>query len=272
MKTFPLIAVGILAAQTAFAQPKSGKITYEVMQKVDLSQMRIVINGQEVRPGSPDAPAVDLPETRSFLQYFVFAGNHGKEEQDGSTGGITIRQFSPDSGPESGPGGPEGRRSRNFSGRPFERSVFIDLAAQKTVEVVTIKKDSVTKHYQTELPLNRATGWQESGKSKKIAGFTCQKATVAYRNVTYTVWYTTDLPFTYSPVPSLTPEKGVVLQIESDQEAYKATKIAEQNVAESDVMPPKTAQMVTPDELALIRQKAMADMRQKVMNDFQNRN
>lgn len=280
MKAVQFVAVALLGlslvAQTVVAQPQSGKITYEVMQKVDLSQMRIVINGQEVRPGSADAPGVDVPETRSFTQYFLFSGHHGKEEQDRSAGGILIRQFSPDGGPgpggPGGPGGPEGRGNRNFSGRPFERSVFLDLASQKTVEVLTIKKDSVTRHYQTELPLKRATDWQVSGKTKKIAGYTCQKATVPFRNGTYTVWYTSELPFTYSPIPGLTPEKGVVLQIESDNEAYKATKIAEQRVAESDVLPPQTAQTVTPDELATIRQKAMADMRQKMMNEFQNRN
>ncbi|RAK00025.1 GLPGLI family protein [Larkinella arboricola] len=260
-----------LVGQTAFAQPQSGRITYEVMQKVDLSQLRIVINGQEIRPGSADAPAVDIPETRSFTQYFIFSGNYGKEEQDRNTGGMVVRQFRQDGGP-GGPGGPEGRENRNVNGRPFERTVFLDLAAQKTVEVVTIRKDSVTKQYQTELPLKRETGWQPSGKTKKIAGYTCQKATVPFRNLTYTVWYTTELPFTYSPIPGLTPEKGVVLQIESDNEAYKATKIAEGSVTERDVMPPKDAQVVTSDELNTIRQKAMADMRQKMMNEFQNRN
>ncbi|MFC5408765.1 GLPGLI family protein [Larkinella bovis] len=255
-------------ASAAHAQPKSGKISYEVMQKIDLSQMKIVINGQEVRPGSPDAPP-DMPETRSFVQHFVFSGVYGKEEQDRTTGGMMIRQVMIDGGP--GPAGPEGRGNRNFTGRPFERSVYFDLAHQKTVEVVTVKKDSVTKVYQTELPPKRVTGWQETDKTKKIAGFVCKKATVPFRNLTYTVWYTTELPFTYSPIPGLTPEKGVVLQIESDNEAFKATKVAEQNVPESEVMPPKNAQVVTPEELNTIRQKAMADMRQQLMNNFQPR-
>jgi hypothetical protein len=290
MQTFRFVAVALsclsLASQTAYAQPKSGKISYEVMQKIDFSQMRMVINGQEVRPGSADAPT-DLPETRSFAQYFIFSGSYGKEEQDrNGGGGVTVRQVFQDTAPGGpggpgpggpgpggpGPGGPDGRGNRNFNGRPFERSIFFDLANQKTVEVMTIKKDSVTKQYQTDLPLKRVSGWQETDKTKKIAGFLCKKATVPFRNMTYTVWYTTELPFTYSPISSLTPEKGVVLQIESDNEAFKATKIAEQDVKESDVMPPKNAQVVTPEELNTIRQKAMADMRQQMMNSFQNRN
>ncbi|GAB3920482.1 GLPGLI family protein [Larkinella terrae] len=289
MQTFRFAAAAlaglVFVSLAASAQPKSGKISYEVMQKVDFSQMKIVINGQEVRPGSADAPT-DLPETRSFSQQFIFSGNHGKEEQDRNVGGgISIRQVSmdvrqDDRGPGPGgpgPGGPagatipDGRGNRNFSGRPFERNLFFDLAAQKAVEVVTVKKDSVTKSYQMDLPMTKATGWQETDKTKKIAGYLCKKATVPFRNLSYTVWYTTELPFTYSPIPSLTPEKGVVLQIESDNEAYKATKVAEQSVSESDVMPPKTAQVVTPDEMNTIRQKAMADFRQQMMNNLQPR-
>lgn len=248
------------------------------MQKVDLSQMRVVINGQEVRPDRADAP-VEIPETRSFSQQFIFSGNYGKEEQDrNGGGGITIQQVArdvesggPGGPPPGGSGGSEGRGNRNFSGRPFERNVYFDLATQKTIEVVSIKKDSVTKVYQTELPSKKVTGWQETDKTKKIAGYLCKKATVPFRNLSYTVWYTTELPFTYSPIPGLTPEKGVVLQIESDNEAFKATKVAEQSVNESEVMPPKSAQVVTPDELNTIRQKAMADFRQQMMNNFQPR-
>ncbi|WP_421830566.1 GLPGLI family protein [Larkinella sp.] len=281
MKLYRTVAAALiglhLATQLANAQPTSGKISYEVMQKIDFSQMRMVINGQEVRPDGADAPA-GMPETRSFVQHFIFSGTHGKEEQDrNSGGGIMVRQVIQDGGGgpgpgPGGPGGPEGRGNRNFNGRPFERAVYFDLAAQKTVEVLTIKKDSVTSHYQTEIPLKRVTVWQETDKTKKIAGYLCRKATVSFKNIPYTIWYTTELPFTYSPISSLTPEKGVVLQIESDNEAFKATKIAAQDVKESDVMPPQTARVVTPEELNTIRQKAMADMRQQMMNTFQNRN
>ncbi|MGM9508362.1 GLPGLI family protein [Larkinella sp. GY13] len=278
IRTVAAALIGLhLAAQLANAQPTAGKISYEVMQKVDLSQMRVIINGQEVRPDGADAPA-GMPETRSFVQHFIFSGTHGKEEQDrNSGGGIMVRQVIQDGGGgpgpgPGGPGGPEGRENRNFNGRPFERAVYYDLAAQKTVEVLAIKKDSVTSHYQTEIPQKRVTGWQETDKTKKIAGYLCRKATVPFKNMSYTVWYTTELPFTYSPISSLTPEKGVVLQIESDNEAFKATKIAAQDVKESDVMPPQTAQVVTLEELNTIRQKAMADMRQQMMNNFQNRN
>lgn len=274
MKIVRLLALIWLhtAFKAANAQTQSGKITYEVMQKVDVSQMRVVINGQEVRPGSVDAPTMDIPESRSFAQYFIFSGHYGKEEQDRTTGGITIRQFTQEGGP--GPGGqpqPDGPGNRNFSGRPFERQVFLDMATPKMVEVLTVKKDSTTRQYQTEIPLKRVSGWQESGKTKKIAGYSCQKATVPFRNVTYTVWYTTQLPFTYSPIASLTPEKGVVLQIESDNEAFKATRIDDLPVKQSDVTPPQTAQFVTPDELNTIRQKAMADLRQQMMSNFQPR-
>ena len=90
----------------------------------------------------------------------------------------------------------------------------------------------------------------------------------------YTVWYTTDLPFTYSPVADLTPPKGVVLQIESDSESFKATGVSMEVVAENTVQPPKDAKVISADEMEQMRRKGMADFRQKMMQNggFPGRN
>jgi len=270
--TLPLLT---LLGSSVQAQPASGRITYEVIQKIDLSQMRMVINGQDVRPGSGDAPA-DMPDTRSFTQRLLFAGHFGKEERDRPEG--MMRQFrregpsgeTPPDRPD-GTGGPGSAGQRPNFKRPFEQQTYLDLAARKTIEVLEIKKDSATKIYQAEIPFKQATGWQEANKTKKIAGYTCRKATATRRNEPYTIWYTTDLPFTYSPIQELTPEKGVVLQIESDNESFKATKVEPQELAESSVRPPQAAQTVSADELNVMRRKVMADFRQQMMNRFQNR-
>ena len=292
---------------TAFAQAPatSGKITYEGMRRVDASQMRMVINGQEVRPGSPGAPDAPegMPDVISFTQKLVFSGTMAKEERDRSQNMMMRRTMGGD-----GAGG----QARNGQPRdvrmapPFEQTTFIDLANRSTIEVMAMKKDSVSTVYRTDRPLPKAEGWELSDKTKKIAGYVCHKATVLSRasrrprpngngaagtpaagasdqttasqpaqalantapEVTYTIWYTTDLPFTYSPVANLTPEKGVVLLIESDNDSYKATSVSMEAVDQTAVQPPKDAKTVSPDEMNQMRRKAMADFRQRAMGSM----
>lgn len=148
---------------------------------------------------------------------------------------------------------------------PFEQTTYLDLANRQRIDVLTVKKDSVSQTYRSEKPMPAASDWKEGDKTKKIAGYVCHKATATHRKAPYTIWYTTDLPFTYSPVADLTPAKGVVLQIESDNESYKATNVSMEAIAEATVLPPKEAKTVSPDEMEQIRRKGMADFRQRMM-------
>ncbi|GAB4037462.1 GLPGLI family protein [Spirosoma gilvum] len=276
---FTLLVTG-LTATTALSQttaPTSGKITYEGMRQIDRSQMRMVINGQEVRPGSADAPE-GLPETISFTQKLVFSGTMAKEERDRNQGGMMFRRQMGDGAPDGagGAGGerpnrPRGDMRMNF---PFEQQTYMDLANKQRIDVLTVKKDSVTTTYRTDKPLPAVTDWQASDKTKKIAGYVCHKATATHRKMPYTIWYTTDLPFTYSPVADLTPPQGVVLLIESDTESYKATGVAMESVPEASVQPPKDAKVVSAEEMEQIRRKGMADFRQRMMQNmpFQRNN
>ncbi|GAB3639448.1 GLPGLI family protein [Spirosoma arcticum] len=283
---FSLFLAGFLTSTLALAQnaPASGKITYEGMRRIDPLQMRMVINGQEVRPGSPGAPDAPegIPEVMSFTQKLVFSGTMAKEERDRPQNMMVRRTPN-----ESREGGPP-RETRMTP--PFEQTTFLDLANRQRIDVMTIKKDSVSTTYRTERPMPKPENWQLSDKTKKIAGYLCHKATATARiserrggnragrdssaasprrnegeAQTFTVWYTTELPFTYSPVAALTPERGVVLQIESDNESFKATGISTESVAETTVQPPADAKAVSSDEMNELRRKAMADFRQKAM-------
>jgi hypothetical protein len=261
MKTVLIFAfvLGTFSAALAQAQPTTGTISYEVMQKIDLSRMRVVINGQQLQPGSPDFPA-DVPDVRTFEQKLLFAGNYAKEVREGGNAGFRI---------SVGPGGSESRQVRNV-GSPFEEVTFLDMANQQSITVLSIKEENDTKNYRTDKPIQKVSGWQEASQTKKIAGYTCHKATVPHRNETYTVWYTTDLPFTYSPIRELTPEKGVVLLVESQRESFKAIKIdPKATVSEKDVQPTPEAQLVTSEQLQDLRKKAMADFRSKTMSQFE---
>ncbi|MBD2699328.1 GLPGLI family protein [Spirosoma sp. BT702] len=290
------LLAGLFSASALAQTSVSGKITYEGMRQIDRSQMRMVINGQEVRPGSPGAPEPPegMPDVISFTQKLVFSGTMAKEETDRPGGNMMFRRQM--DGGQGGSGG-QGNRPREMRMTPpFEQQSYLDLANRQRIDVMTITKDSVKQTYRSEHTLPKSEGWQLSDKTKKIAGYVCHKATVAYtpqrrmnreRNgnnggnadanaqaqapqaaaENYTIWYTTDLPFTYSPVAALTPEKGVVLQIESDSQSFKATNVAMEAIDEAAVQPPKDAKAVSEDEMNQLRRRAMADFRQKMMQN-----
>ncbi|GAB2476725.1 hypothetical protein GCM10011375_21120 [Hymenobacter qilianensis] len=254
-----LLAFGMSAASSLQAQT-TGRISYEGTRRIDPNQRRIVINGQEVKPGSPDFPA-DLPDVRSFGQTLSFAGDYAREAQEG--GGAMVRIV--EGGPNSAP------QTTNI-GRPFEETVFLNLKDRTYATVVSVKKDDQTTEYRADAPFAKPENWQLTAQTKKIAGYTCRKATVPFRKETYTVWITTDLPFTYSPIRDLTPEKGVVLAVEGSGEQFKATKVdLKAPVKEAEVRPSTQAQMVTVAELNDVREKARADFRSRMMENFGGR-
>jgi GLPGLI family protein len=256
---FSIACLWLLLASTppATAQSlSSGSISYEAMRRIDPSKMKIMINGQEVKPGSAEAPP-DMPEVRTFSLNLVFSGNYAKEEHDGAA--PVIRRMDVESG--------SGVSARTTQVEPpFTERKYVDLPAQKYLEVLEIKKDGTTKAYCSEEPFRKVTDWKEAGQTRKIAGYACRKATCPWKGETYTIWYTTDLPFTYSPIKDLTPEKGVVLQLEGNEESFKATRIVSKAVAESEVKPPVQAEAVSQEQLTEIREKAMATFRQQLFS------
>ncbi|MCB2406500.1 GLPGLI family protein [Hymenobacter lucidus] len=251
-----LSACGTLLA--ARAQTVSGRIQYEAAQKVNPGQMRVMVNGQEVKPGSPDYPT-DISDVRNFGLTVSFAGGYAKEErQDGAMRTVVE-------------GGPGAAPQMTNLGKPFEEVVYVSQAENKLSTLLSIKKGETTTTYRTDKPLAQAAGWQNSDQTKKIAGYTCRKATVPFKGQFYTIWYTTELPFTYSPVADLLPEKGVVLALENPREQFKASKVALTAVPESQVRPAGQAQTVTPEELKDLKEKARADFRLKLLEGEESR-
>jgi hypothetical protein len=243
----------LAAAPSSFAQsPASGTIVYEGARKIDPSQMKIVINGEEVKPGSADAP--DVPTVANFSQSLLFSGKYAREEREMPR--PFIRTL------DGGPGGPEREQVMKME-PPFAEKRYVDLQSQKMIRILEVKKEK--KSYQAEESFTRASGWQDSDKTRKIAGYTCRKATCPWKGETYTLWYTTDLDFTYSPIRELTPQKGVVLMVEGSEESFKATKVDTKPVALAEVQPTAGAEIVSAEELNDRREKAMADFRQIMM-------
>ncbi|GAA4052520.1 hypothetical protein GCM10022409_44270 [Hymenobacter glaciei] len=248
-----LLLAGLFGAGSAQAQA-SGQIQFEVTKRIDPSQIRVVVNGQVVKPGSPDFPA-DIPETRTTSMSLAFAGSYAREKRE--SGALRTMTTAVNGG--------GGIPQTTVLKAPFEEITYVDLAGRAVATVLTVSKDNTTTTYRTDAPFVAPSGWILSSQTRKIAGYTCHKATVPYQKDTYTVWYTTDLPFTYSPVRELMPEKGVVLQLEGEKEQYQATKVDLKAVAETEVRPAGTAQLVTAAELKDLRAKAQADFRQRMI-------
>lgn len=281
---FLFAAGGLLLAQAASAQEaiSSGEIRYEATRRIDLSQVRVNINGQEVRPGGtlPNGQTLDIPQTTTFGQSLLFTKDMAMEKRDQPNMMTrTVRmggEGRPDGGGDRGDRGdrPDGQRMRGGRfGSPFENMTYIDMASQTQITVLGVKKDSLTTdYYRSDSPIVRDSTWKEDDKTRKIAGYKCQRATANLKNTPYIIWYTTELPFTYSPVASLTPDKGVVLQIESDQEAFKATKIEAKPIDETTLRPNPKAQLVSKKAMEEVRRKAMASFRQRMMAENPVRN
>ncbi|QJW89257.1 GLPGLI family protein [Spirosoma taeanense] len=240
LATHPIIAQ---TAPTAW----SGQITYEGIHKIDPTKLKFLdANGELMKPGDPNWPK-DIPDNRMSEQKVLINGTYAKVTRDDEV----MRQV-------TGPGG----QSR-VMGRPFTERTFIDLRDLKKVTILTVGKDADAKTYQAEAPIQRVSGWQLTDQTRKIAGYTCQKATVPYKNESYTVWITTELPFTYSPIQELTPDTGTVLLIEGSKEQFRAIKVAKTKPDASVAKPSVQAQSVTMDQLAEIRQKAIAEFIEK---------
>lgn len=107
---------------------------------------------------------------------------------------------------------------------PFEEITFIDMKNSKEIVGLTILKEPKNEYYYSIEPLARSTQWKDSNKTKKILGYTCTIASVTTPFGVYTVYYTKDAGFTFSPLPGILPSKGLVLKIEGVDLSYTATK------------------------------------------------
>ncbi|XWW46781.1 GLPGLI family protein [Fibrella sp. USSR17] len=289
-----ILAMSSLLTQAALAQtsaPSSGTIAYETMRRIDPSAMRININGQEIRPGGtlPNGQTFNVPETMEGTESYRFAGQWAMREpmdrrnmmQMGFRGGGGPGGGGPGGGGGDGGGGQQGptaeqrqrmERMRNMR-PPIEETIHTNLATGKAYTITALAIDSTHKdYYQSEQPVSRPADWEVTSKTKKILGYTCQRATCTVKDQPCTIWFTTELPFTFSPAPNFTPDKGVVLLIESDDLLYRATKVSAGTVDEASLKPSASAKPATKEELAEIRRKAMATFRQQSGMQMQMRN
>jgi hypothetical protein len=248
-----VIAFTGFAAQ---AQDKNaGVIDYEVSAKMT------------PRGGNTDGDAEERVVT--FNQHFSFSAGKGKlatERPDfgGRNGGGQGQ--APPQGPPPGGGGNGGGGGRGMRGGFGGGAAYVDLTGKKYLQVFT-KPDDSTKTFYAEEEFSAPKDVKLTDKTKKVAGYNCKKATVTLRDETYTVWYTQELPFSYSPINGLLPEaNGVVLSAESDKRSFSAKKVDLKPVAATEIALPANAEKVTQDQLRDMRRDAMQKFRERQNN------
>ncbi|HVI48912.1 MAG TPA: GLPGLI family protein [Chitinophaga sp.] len=238
----------ITASMLPFTQrllaQQSGVIEYEVTAKTDPERMR------SFQRGGDDAPPI--PDIITFKSTFTFNATNGK---------LTVERpnFGGDRRPPRDSSAQGGRRM-GFRGNNGE---YIDLANKKYQQVFsTFGEDKKT--YYTEEDYIIATDSKPSDKTKKIAGFTCKKATVQLKDDTYTVWYTTDLPFSFSPINGLLPvNNAVVLGAEGGKRSYTATSVSLKPIADEGLVLPAGAEKISQEQMREVRRQEMEKLRKR---------
>ncbi|MGX5818131.1 hypothetical protein ACWKWU_08045 [Chitinophaga lutea] len=241
----------LAAALPAGAQDTSGVIEYEMTARLDASNLRIVRMGDG--PAEPP-PGMDIPEVLTLKTTLWFSGGKARLERE-SGPGMQFMSVSAEGG-----AAPRRRTLRP----PVSNSSYIDLANRKTLSVVREQDDSgaVKGVWYAEEDFSAPPDLKLSEKTKTIAGYRCRRATARLGDEEFVLWYTTDLPMVFSPITGVTPEKGVVLSIESSKRSFVARKVELKPLSPGDVSLPPSAQKLTKDELK--------EKQRQIMEQFHN--
>jgi hypothetical protein len=262
MKKYLLIGLLMRMGLPTMAQhPVVGHIQYEVSRRLDAPKI-IGLDGTELKPGSPGYPE-GLPDVISSGLTLAFDAAYAREDEEEPSvvleGGTEIRS-------EQAP--TRHREIDQAALRPtFSERIYTDLANRRQICILTVGTGAEAKRYRTDTPYATPTDWHETGRQKTIAGQRCREAKATHQGTAYTVWFTTDLPFTYSPTCAVAPPQGVVLWLESGKGQYRATRIDAKG--ETDLAPSAEAQLISADELAEIKAKAEADFMRRVVDEAQ---
>jgi GLPGLI family protein len=187
MKNVFSVIIAFLFFQTAGAQVKEGKITYE--QKVDMYR-RIPEENQQLRSM--------IPQFRTAKFELFFGNNQSlfkavEEEPDmteQNNGGVMIRIG----------GSPDNQFYKNFS-------------TQKAVEV----RELMEELYLVEDSIRSLTWKLEEGETKTILGYTCKKATgKTERGSDIVAWYCEEIPVTAGP-EQFSSLPGMILGIDANK-------------------------------------------------------
>ncbi len=232
------------AVAMAFGQA-AGEIEYELTRQISPEMMR--------RFGGGGDESGAMPTVITLNQTLRFSGNMATWTMP-RPGQQMMGMI---------PGGGQGQMRRFM---PFDSKDYVDFANGKYLHYMRATSgEDTTTWYLNEEPFEKPADWKAEKKTKKILGYECKKATATWRDNAYTIWYTTEVPgLTFSPINGLfPPDGGLVLAMESDEQAYMAKKLdLKAEVPTVEVTPAvKDARMITAEEMRDMRRAAGERMR-----------
>jgi GLPGLI family protein len=255
MKKIALFLLLVFIAMQSFAQTSSGKIVYAHSEKFDPSRMKMVTI---TSGGGSEADAPPPPPTIDDERTLIFGGGFAKYES--KQGGATMIKMNM----EIGSGGSKEEKKEEIKMKsPFESRTFFNMNKKSKIQMLIVKDESkgTEEAVFTETPFATPEGIEYTNKTKKISGFECKKAILKAKEGKVTIWYTTEIPYTFSPVEKYTPKEGFVLEIESDDVSYKATKYENTPVKAEELIMPGGAKKVTQDEFNQKRKEALENFK-----------
>jgi GLPGLI family protein len=245
---FLMLCQSMLFAQSNFV----GVIEYEATIRIN-------------REGTSAEANPNMPDVFNFMQKLHVNGNNGKVETVINFGGQRTNTTN---------------TQQTNRMRRFIPEIFWDFAGKKTATVMSLPRDSVNMDkYMIEKDLKASTDLKEEKKTKKILGYNCKKATLKTADDTFTIWYTTELGFTFSPmgqnammrmgrgganapnIPSILIDGVVILAVEGTDVGFEAKKIDKIDVPLDTVKIPTDAQKVTQEEFQEIAKQRRGAMR-----------
>ena len=245
----------------------SGTIEYEMTMRPDFEQLKA---------SNPDA-AANFPDVINMTEKLIVNNQTGKLERNMAGMMMGFRRQG-----QAAPATPTPEEAKKRA--QFTPQTLLDFSNNKMYTVSSFLKDSVNidKVY-TEKTIEFTKDFVVDKKTKKILGYNCQKAVLKTKDDTYTIWYTTEMGFSYSPtavsgnqmrgmrqgrnspvkmpeIPVIFIENGVILSIEGTDLGYQAKNISKDTAPEAEMALPKDARKVTDEEAAEMRKKRMSTM------------
>lgn len=235
---------------TLFSQTTSGTIVFSHTEKVDPSRMKVIT----INRGGGDDVTHAMPSTIDDERTLVFGGGFGKFKGGRGSGMVRINF--------DGGGRKENKEEIKFKA-PFESRTFFNMNKGSKIQLLTIKDEEkgTEEAIFTETPFETPENIDYSNKTKEIVGFKCKKATIKDKDGKITIWYTNDIPYTFSPVEKYTPKEGFVLELEGDDVYYKAMKYENNPVTADDLILPGGARKVSKEDFDKRRREAMEKFR-----------
>lgn len=176
----------------------------------------------------------------------------GSDQQDSPPRSFTMKRqltFNTTAGKFAAPESDRNsRRGRGFGAE------FINFQNKEFIRAFK-RRDNDTTFYIAQ-PFKEAESFTLTGKTKELLGYNCQEATAQLRNGKATLWFTKDLPFTFSPVNGLVPPNGgVVLDLKNNRMHYQATQVQLKAVDAASVAIPEPSHQLSREELEKTRQR-----------------